>query len=718
MEISFQKLSVEKIIRERAKGSPIKREHYLEGYRPAEEEIEWTSMDISEQVESTISSISNTAYKDEEKVFFVVGLTSTCYPRKRTTEPLIKIFDSNVNTILERLDGEIVAYLNKRHDKLLIACPFNRLVDFNKSRKYEFKYFSEKVNRIGPLLLSEKISKRYVDDLSWIKDRKYVIIFIMPNLSNEKKLTYLKEIEKYLYDFKTECILFNEENAIISLLTLDDSKEVIKNFNYILSIEPAPEMVLETVSEISVDEIHEKVKSIPDYVIRDLPRVCLLDTGVSKVSTLEKIIIQRDGLPFFYDFEDGSGDKGHGTGIACLASLGENLDEPFSQIISYKILSTTRRNSAFRGIRQGLNRYSGQTRLFLSSINFDDNHPGVTKILDDRIQSLNVCFVNSAGNIRGSDILACHNGGLSYPSYFDQFPVKDPSQAISITSVGAISKISTNNSLAQENEIAPFSRVGSLNDHLYNCPKPEVVQSGGNFCNNGIYVGGLTSLKKDGSIFTNFCGTSYSAPLFMRRISQIETKYGGNITNSETLKAIAYASSTRIFDNNTGLGETDYFCECQPHQAVFFAEGTLRVPFTNRPGYRLFETDQISLKIPKSIRSIEIIIVHTDNFRRNVEPFLNTHFQIFATKTGNESGYTKAKNHEEQNRKSHVKCFKWQFERKSMEGDWTFHIRPDLTTEILEEHKEEITIRYGCAIVVTGKTTPLLGSLMDQFVND
>ena len=104
-------------------------------------------MDISEQVESTISSISNTAYKDEEKVFFVVGLTSTCYPRKRTTEPLIKIFDSNVNTILERLDGEIVAYLNKRHDKLLIACPFNRLVDFNKSRKYEFKYFYELIKR-------------------------------------------------------------------------------------------------------------------------------------------------------------------------------------------------------------------------------------------------------------------------------------------------------------------------------------------------------------------------------------------------------------------------------------------------------------------------------------------------------------------------------------------------------------------------------------------
>jgi len=348
----FQLIQVEKIIRENPKGVPIGRVSYIVPYRFTDEDSEYSSIDLGTQVESTISELASIEHKDEENVYIVLGLTTTHSPRKRDPEDYIRIFDDNFLNILERLEGELIAYLNKEHDKVLISCPLNKLNEFNESKRYDYRYFIDKVNRISPLLLNEQLSKDIIE-YEEKTEEMFVIIILIPNIAEEKKTKYTNEISDYLREISKECAILEQEGMIITKLSYVESEEILKLFNYILKIEVVPEAKLQDM-EISSESIEKIVNDFSDSEIEDLPVVCILDTGVSTIPVLQKVVISRDGLPIFPDFTDGNDRRGHGTGIACLTSLGETLDEPYSKIISFKIFSHTRRNVAFQGIRQGI----------------------------------------------------------------------------------------------------------------------------------------------------------------------------------------------------------------------------------------------------------------------------------------------------------------------------------------------------------------------------
>ena len=60
--------------------------------------------------------------------------------------------------------------------------------------------------------------------------------------------------------------------------------------------------------------------------------------------------------------------------------------------------------------------------------------------LDRLVQSKNICFICSAGNIEVKDILSCINNGQAYPSYLSDFPVLPPANGPAIIGVGSLSK--------------------------------------------------------------------------------------------------------------------------------------------------------------------------------------------------------------------------------------------------------------------------------------
>ena len=61
-------------------------------------------------------------------------------------------------------------------------------------------------------------------------------------------------------------------------------------------------------------------------------------------------------------------------------------------------------------------------------------------------------------------------------------------------------------------------------------------------------------------------------------------------------------------------------------------------------------------------------------------------------------------NLEELNSKTNVKMLTYKFDSKSMESMWTFSNRPRITHMILTEDKRSISARFGCAILLTGKS--------------
>jgi hypothetical protein len=127
---------------------------------------------------------------------------------------------------------------------------------------------------------------------------------------------------------------------------------------------------------------------------------------------------------------------------------------------------------------------------------------------------------------------------------------------------------------------------------------------------------------------------------------------------------------------------------------------------------------EISVRIPKYIEKIELFIVHSDNNTRTPIPSLNTFLRVYAHKTGRETGYVLPDNTEQVTKKSHMKILRWAFRRRSMEGEWKFIVVPEVTADMLPEHRRETAVRYGCAILVTAKyTSPRIYSLSEEMRN-
>ena len=691
-------------------------------YEPTEEdEAEWVSKNIQEQLISTVSTIQEMEFRDEEHVYIVIGLSKKQYIREyRTPRIRISVFDSNIRTVLDRLSAEVLAYLNDDHNKLLVECPLANLIEILRKKKYANKYFQD-VERISPLLLKEQISKQLMKDSEWHRNVKPVLIQLIPNTSQDIRQQHLRIISVYLEGTNASVTYSDRASGFIfTNLNLDEAERLLKESNFIFKIDGVPQGIIE--NEVDrIDGLRIPVSSqLLDSETGELPLICLMDSGVSNIEPLRRFVVVRDGSVGFRDFYDGCSGDGHGTPIACLATFGEHLDDAKARIISYKLYSEDRAGDVFPGFLTAITKYSGQCRIFLSSINFRNEAPEATANLDRLIQEKNICMVSSAGNILMSTIFECIGNGLLYPTYIPNYHVQDPARAVNIVAVGAISKKHNLDSIARSNQIAPFSRCGSLNPSLYECPKPEFVEHGGNIGQNETEASKravcLESYSKNGTRAFGIRGTSFSSPLFARRLAEIEAKYGGSIRNAETLKALALASTNHLLRHCMGFGETSHFCGCDRTHALIFSEETLPLPTSdpNRTGYNVNYHAEIQVSIPRYINMVEMFLVHFDNFVMATKPSLNTYLKVYAEKTGRDEGYVELDNPDEREKKSHMKVFRWAFSQRSMAGDWTFKIRPEITSDIIREHRSQIRIRYGCAILITAREPPVFSSLSDE----
>jgi hypothetical protein len=677
-------------------------------YKPNEEEQEWVSQGMKTQILSTISRIDSKELKNIQHMYFVLGLPITHFERQRSSEPRLKVFDNYAKNLLKRLSAKILAYLNEQHNKLLVACPRSKLYEAILQKKYSTRYF-ENVKRLGPLLFTEQVSESLRIDPQWRRIAKPSLINIVPNISNELKSDYLKVLLEYLERIQVEIIDYDKMGFILANLNRIDTTKLLQESNFVFNVSSAPQGVIEKSNNDMITKNTYKPTTIENITLQKLPIICLMDSGVNDISPLKNLIVMKNGVVGFRDFDDGCSPDGHGTIVACLATRGEDLCEPKARIISYKLYSDNRKNVLYQGILRAITRHSRQTRIFISSINFKKDQHEATAFLDRYVQEKNICVIFSAGNIKKEKILQQLSSKSPYPLYIREFPVYDPARAINIVAVGSISKKDSPSTIAQKNRVAPFSRCGANNPLLYDCPKPEVVQNGGNVHVDGTTSGvGLESFCKNGNKIEGIVGTSLSSPLFARKIVEIEAKYGKMIENAETLKAIALASSNSEVQECIGFGEPNSFSNCDKNHALIVSEGQIPLYDTTLEGkyYRVY-TSEVPVKIPKHVEKIEMFIAHSDNHTISIMPSLNTFLNVKGLKSGRENPNRPVRldNHTEAYRKAHMKVFRWSFTRKSMEADWKFVIEPKVIADMHPEQRRDTTVRYGCGILITAKTT-------------
>jgi len=688
-------------------------------YEPTEDyEKEWVSKDVKEQITATVSSIKTKPLKDNEKAYVVLGVTAKFIPdEKNPAKARKQVFDKALLNVLTRLSAEILVYLNPEHTRLLISCPLSKLTEIIEKEKYAFKYF-QVVKRISPLLLKEQISKSLKQDSEWANVSKDIIIQIIPNLPTEKRKEYATTIVEHLKQKDSYAESFRDTDFIIANLKKESTEQLLQAANFVFRVSEIPKGVMEKTEITPKKKRARKSQSIrgaaSSFELQKteygkLPIICLLDSGVNDISQLNGLLIAKDGNRRFRNFDDDYEGNGHGTPIAYLAIFGEGSTFPKARVVSYKIYSYENKRLFFDSYHLAFAKYSSEispnrSRIFLSSINFQEYDDGITAAIDRWIQENNICAVFAAGNIDPAIVNDYALRGVPCEAYICCYPVQDPAQAVNAVAVGAIAKKEAPNSISRKNELSPFTRCGTINSGLYQCSKPEFVQHGGNCCKDKTALG-LESFSKYGVKVTDLLGTSFAAPIFAHNLAEICAKYDDKFENAETLKAIALASSCGSINGCMGFGETKSLSNFAPDiQALVCAEGKIPLPdIITEEHYRTDYRAKISVAIPKFVNSIKMFLVHSDDHFREAMPHLNTYLKVSAKKTGRDTGYVQLSNPDEFYRKSNMKVFKWAFQTQSMEGTWEFYITPEVTADMLAKHKKATTIRYGCAFLINSK---------------
>ena len=187
------------------------------------------------------------------------------------------------------------------------------------------------------------------------------------------------------------------------------------------------------------------------------------------------------------------------------------------------------------------------------------------------------------------------------------------------------------------------------------------------------------------------------------KFADIDGKYGNQIKNIETIKAVYAISSTSNPLDCSGYGVPNRFLGCDSDHALFLAEGTIPLSDKMEKGKTKIFSDEIFIKVPNSsIEKITLCLVHSDDYGWSNVPSLNTFLTVESRKTGSDS-LVDPVNPEDILKKTNVKFLHYSFERKSMEATWRFRIKPELINGLAPKYRKQVSVRYGCAILLSRK---------------
>ena len=663
------------------KGYPAPEKYDSKKYAQFRDEVE--NRGLEQQIKATVSSIESKRIFDRANLYFVVEAD------QRTGNRLY--------TALKELDATVLTYLDAEHQKVLVSASEEVLL------KYEEHKLPMQIRtpilRIRELQPYEQVTK----ELETTQVVQSVVVHTMPNADSSVANKYLEQLSSYLTEQGCPITWPAQEGMIVTKMDRDKIYQMIRDSNIVFKIHKLPlglpsrrrARTVAVPSSLSSANIRAALR------VDELPIVCVVDSGLNVVPTLAPYVVERSAGPGFTDEGDGCGNGGHGTPVACLASLGEGSGSARSRIISYKIYSDQENGKAPTGMMEALRQYSDRAKVFVSSINLlADALPFYAK-LDELIQKLNVCFVSSAGNIAEE----LRSRVDEYPDYIPEYAVLHPAQNAHVIGVGAIAKRMTPDCVAPENGLSPFTRCGGNLPRLYDTQKPDLVEHGGNvhrdsLDSNGV---GVSSFDCNGAPTDSLAGTSFSAPLVARKLAEIVGRYGHKLKNAEAFKAVLFASCKGRHQCH-GCGLPEDFLENTPQQATFLSEGSIRLSDLTQKKVETKFMDRISIPVPSGVRRIDMRLVHSDDIRSVTEPSLDTFLRVNARKTGRPSGLVQPDNTSAQNMKTYTKFFTWSFQRKDMEGIWSFDIVPETTRPISPFLRRDAAVRYGCVITATSIT--------------
>ena len=649
---------------------------------------------VEDQLNDTTITLRQKIIKEDNEIFYEIYLKP-------------KISHPDTIKVLDGLKSNVIGYLDHKHHGLVISGSMEKLEFFHEKilNNNLPKYLKNYVRIIKPMTENKQID----DAILRVDDNQMLLFLIMPNLDDLKKNIYVQHLRTFFN--KNNCRTYYDElhklGFILADATYKIARKLLKESTFIFKVNLIPKGVAHELRE----HVHTSSTSpakITSKVDDTLSKIVLLDSGVTPISNLNSILVERSSF-INDDPDDYSGIHGHGTPIANLIAFGdeENI-VPDANIISYKIWSdetNSTKSQAFPGMIDGIEKYVKQSRLFISSIGIPNLKNCELQLLNERIQHYNICFVAASGNISLNDIQQSLVHQNAYPDYLTNFQVTRPASALNIVAVGSIAKKTVNDgnreSLASVNEVSPHSRCGTYG--IFECKKPQVVEHGGNvnICEYEVDDAdtGVDTINRMGD-HVSLSGSSFSAPLFIRKLSHIENCYKNKISNAETILSISYLSCTSSNSPCAGYGIPHMFSKSDHNSAVFVTEDTIKFPQVTDTEIITTAYD-IIIPVPKDIVSIKFCICHSDDSYKSIIPTLETTLDVDTTNIHN--GAKILHQLGDPCAKTNVKILEFRCNVVNTQSKWKFSLKPKTINDILVKDKRDINIRFGCAILLKRK---------------
>lgn len=306
-----------------------------------------------------------------------------------------------------------------------------------------------------------------------------------------------------------------------------------------------------------------------------VPRVCLLDSGVTRAHPLLEPLMDAGDLHTVEPVWGVDDEADHGTGLAGLAAYGDLTDalssaEPIkisNRLESVKLVPAEGANEGdarhhaylfTEGVSRPEISAPNRQRVFTSAVTASDyrdrGRPSAWSAAVDGLAADTAgaaesprLFVLSAGNTRDP------NAWAGYPESLSTNLVHDPGQAWNAITVGACTdKIDTEghaslNPVAEAGGLSPFTTTTRTWDRAWPL-KPEVVLEGGNAAKDNLGAVGMPSLnlltthnQPLNRLFTTSNATSAASALCAGMAAQIMAAYPH--LRPETVRALLVHSA-------------------------------------------------------------------------------------------------------------------------------------------------------------------------------
>lgn len=460
-----------------------------------------------------------------------------------------------------------------------------------------------------------------------------------------------------------EFVRFYNAEFLSSLIELEDSfgcqisisgkglKDLVVSYPFVFEVSEIEDIA--GIVDVETETADHALEILPPE--REAPEVGIIDSGIMENHRfLESAIKPEYSKSYVADdlsVADMVTGGGHGTKVAGAVLYPEGISSltgPYQLPCFVRNLRVLNHENSLEHkfpaeLMQKVVEDNPECRIFNLSINssapYREKHMSLwAATLDKLIHERNVLFVASAGNLSREDIRHYVQNGTVYPDYLSQPYCKlaNPAQSSFSIVVGSVNHLSLDNdewkSLGDENEIAPYSRVGT---GIWGHIKPDVVEYGGGMqiSKNGTNTISQrdtaielvrSTLHGGGAYNRESVGTSFSTPKVTYVVTELLKLYKDEDIN--LIRALLVQGArlpNDLFRNPTSLS-IKHFGYGIPSLRRVTENTEHRVTFYNTNLIVAEEGQIYSLKIPEDLRNpgneydilIEVTLAYTAKNRR------------------------------------------------------------------------------------------------------